>query len=122
MVDTAGGSIAISWGGGQSGITSDITKTATGNAQYPSVIDMVPPPQSAASFWIGASGSGIVFSLNGNSNTTNVDLWFVALIGSSSRTITISSTATAATVYYLPLDGPGASPNFPATHMTLNIS
>jgi hypothetical protein len=120
IVDTAGGQILISWTGASLGAAggSDLTFTAAGNAIFPSVIDMPPPPLSGAAFWIGASGSNSVMSISGEVDTTYVDLWITATLGGLTRQFTTNNSGNNNTVYYLPLDGPGATPTFPAIGMT----
>lgn len=124
MVDTTGGEILLTWAGAAigSGVSSDVTLTAAGNAQFPSVIDAKPPKLSGAAFWIGGVSSNLVMTVSGAANTTWVDLWAEATIGSLTRQFTTSSSGNNNTVYFLPLDGPSATPSYPAIGMTPAIN
>jgi len=124
MIDTAGGEIFLAWVGAALGnvVSSDIQKSAVGTAFQPSVIDMSPPPNSGAAFWMGTISSNNVLTLSGSANTTWVDLWATAVLGNLTRTFTTSMSPNTNTVYFLPLDGPSATPSYPASGMSPSIS
>jgi len=124
MIDTAGGEIFLAWYGASTGntISSDLSKSAVGTAFQPSVIDMVPPPNSGAAFWMGTISSNLVLQVSGSANTTWIDLWVICVLGNLTRTFTTSNTPNNNTVYFLPLDGPSATPSFPASGMSPSLS
>lgn len=105
IVDTTGQEIQLVWQGGpvNSGVGSEIQKSAVGNVIYPSQIDMTPPKNSGAAFWIStASTTSTVFTITpGGVGTTFVDIWFEAKFGGqTAQYVTSNTSPTAATIAF----------------------
>ncbi len=106
IVDTAGGLINIQWYAQASGtVGTGMTREAVGNAIYPSIIDMTPPPGSQAALNLGNVSGTNVMAINGQSSSTYVDLWITVFLDGGGTTLSTTSTMSAPGLYYNALDG-----------------
>ncbi len=108
VVDNTGGVVAIRWKGGS--FNKDTFKSSEGNASFPSVLDVKPPPLSAASFWNGQSNlSTALFTLT-VLTTSTIDLWISGTLAPASPTaVTTPASFTVGNLYFWPLDGPNGT-------------
>lgn len=111
--------IAFVWLGSQSatgGWQAEKQLMSVGSTTQNARIDTVPPPNSAAAWWIGTQTNTQVFGLYPAGTDTFVDVWLDVQIGyGNTGSNTTTNSAPALGVFFLPLDGPGATPNFVST-------
>jgi hypothetical protein len=112
VTDTSGAEIFLEWISNNSGaITAPNSNlTAIGNSSFPSSIDSRPPADSTASMWQGSSNTVGLFNLKCAANTSYVDIWFDAAIGSGTGVITTAvANSQPVGIYYGSLDSSRAS-------------
>jgi len=114
LIDPSGQPIGISFPGTQ--FSRQTAKVADGNGSTnPTVLDVKPPAMATIGFW-NDQGTGTAFSIQGSSSLI-VELHLSISImgaGNSGLVATTTTSVTQGSMYFMPLDGPGAAPVFPS--------